>query len=183
MSKGISKLGTKTEQAFRKITGAFKSDDKTLGDAKMARSGGHVEIKLAEGGTANQCRAYKCIPHVICTGDGDTLRWFVISPERLISDVISKRGQHGESPLETKTVNPKNYLDCEVPESDLEFEVERSIQNFENNYSHLRELVDKSMRNIRAEVSRSRAEIIEHLEGAASNDARDFTRGQSETAV
>ena len=123
MTTGITAMGNTAEDEVIALTGAQKSTIRKSGDVVFVEDyvPYYVEIKEADGGTANQVRADKYIPLVVRSNG----RWFVFSPVDVLRLVKDKsRGQHSENPLENATVGgfkkpSPELLKHEVPANQL----------------------------------------------------------------
>lgn len=102
MPEGISNTGDDVEAAFRRLTGAKRSERAADGDAVF--EGCNIEIKKASSNTLNQVRAVKFIPLVAFHTPSRT--WYVVpAPDIVKAVAVKKRGQHTENPFESATLN------------------------------------------------------------------------------
>jgi len=95
---GITSKGKDAEELFIKITGAIEIADKARGDCNL--DGNDVEVKFADGGTANQVRACKYIPLVVLSNE----QWYVVPPNEIVAIAQYRAGQHGKNSFENLTI-------------------------------------------------------------------------------
>lgn len=124
---GISNAGVDSEARFRWATGATKSSKSALGDAMLYDH--YVEVKKASGGTVNQVRAAKYLPHVI-HDPRDNDQWYVIPADEVARLVASKkRGQHNENPFECASISVSKISKFKVERRHLRQAVKEAIDS------------------------------------------------------
>lgn len=152
---GISKSGIRAEVSFRKITGASKPLNSSMGDAILC---GHaVEVKKASSNTINQVRAVKWTPLVVLGPKRD--EWYVI-PAPDVVELVSqkKRGQHTENPFESATLSVAKIRSFRVEKSDLKNSVLQAVARGKR-FLVLRKAIEKVLSDSQYLANVSKSEV------------------------
>lgn len=109
---GISGGSKRAEDLFVRITGAARS--RASNGGAIIISGSPVEVRWTSTNTINQVRAAKYLTLVIRHVDGS---WYVVPPNIIVELMSFKgRGQHGENPFESATLNLNQLRQYRVDE-------------------------------------------------------------------
>ena len=171
MSDGISNSGEKSEVLYRRVTGATRPSEQSLGDAMHIIDGTshYVEVKKANTPTVNQVRPVKFCPVVVHRPVlGDV--WYVFSPIEIVDMALDKcRGQHTEDPLECFNFNfthavLETFEKSKCSSKDLLAKVEKAIHTSNSPHARrLKGLLDSHLTKVRQNVSDTKEEIRELL--------------------